>query len=89
MNAGTATNFGNFVLHASQLTGMYLRPEILFSGTIVAPRSIKSVAGLNMCAIATLSGCQRIDNRIWVVLDDVQQYQRWPMRRTVATLPMA
>ena len=43
LQPGYCYNFGNFVLHASQVTGKYLRPEIFFTGTIVTPRSISAV----------------------------------------------
>ncbi|MDO8687622.1 MAG: hypothetical protein Q7K41_03430 [Dehalococcoidales bacterium] len=40
---GYRYNFGNFVLHASQVTSKYLRPEILFTGTMATPRVIGTV----------------------------------------------
>lgn len=43
LQPGYRFNFGNFVLHASQVTSKYLRPEILFTGTIVTTRSISAV----------------------------------------------
>ena len=40
---GYRYNFGNLVLEASQVTGKYLQPEILFTGTMATPRVFGSV----------------------------------------------
>lgn len=52
LQPGYRYDFGNFVLHASQVTSRYLRPEIFFTGTIVTPRSINAVGASRLVVFA-------------------------------------